>query len=497
MKITPVELESALPPVPQPLRPVGPVAAENPVAGVSAAMRSADPAAALKILVEEFQNQVLARLGQGATLRPPPAVIRDPQSAASAMLQLLQPASTDKAAPRLALAVQQQLIATATERSLQVVARQGDIPPAARIAIERASQQLLRQLGVSLRPAPAAMAAPRAAPLQANSPLPPAAPQSSVPAVFVSQLQQALVERIGMLPRAALAANAGTPPRTPAEAIQRTAQLLQVVADDPVLSVRASPLALQRVFSETMTRLPAIVADAVAASPAAREQLADLRAVVGRMIEARPATAPVLAPTPENTRLRVVQEFAAALAERLPPGRATASLPAQAAAVVSAAPDLRTAVAGLARVVSAVLVALPAADLTTSRALVEPALDQSVRRTLMQLPAAAATATPLRAAIEEMRLTVLRFFAAADAAAAGRGLEARGWLALLDQAAIAMLRGGEPPFRFDLTAPRVGSGRRRRNRTQEGDTISGIESSEPDAKKPQDEPAAPPLWPRF
>lgn len=138
--------------------------------------------------------------------------------------------------------------------------------------------------------------------------------------------------------------------------------------------------------------------------------------------------------------------------------------------------DAGRTVAQVVRALAQAAQALPAADQRASRVAAQLTIDLALRRTLLLLtPAAREVANQLR----EIRAQVARLLGDAEAFAQTTGPVH--WSRPALEAATAMLRGQEPPFRLDLTAARAPPApRRRRHQRGNPDGVDPIETTDPE-----------------
>lgn len=450
------------------------VAADEPgsaaiAARIGAALSSPDPAGALRVLIEEIRSELQARIGPSGTLpaaRPEPL---DADAAVAVLLRYLRTAArlsggADDGPP----AAIRQAVETGIGRAKALLAASARMPPVAVAVVEQVVARV-RAAAEELAPRP-----------------PIAQAVEELPRAMVREVAATLSERIGMLPGRAQPAR---PAEGPQQALAQLARLFQEVAADSVLAVRASPRVVEMAVRDGMQRALAVLSPSARPDPALTRLAADMTALALRSAAGPAPASPPAGDLPSALGL-VVAEFRAALGEwtaeprpvPVPPGTLR---------------DVARALGALAAAAAEALQRVPPAQVVAMRAVLDSAAEAALGRSLLQVPPAVAEG-PVRAALEQLHVAFRGLLAAADSAATGRGLDARGWLALLAQAGEAMEDGAPPPFRFDLPVAKPGGGRRRAARGGPGDAIDAIESSDPDAAglDEEDGPAGPPLWPR-
>lgn len=462
MRITPVD--TAVPALTE-VRPGRPLVTHDPgpalAARIGAALSAPDAAAALRVLVEEVRTELQARLGPGAASGTGRAGALDADATAALLLRWLRGPAQAVASPATAFE-------EAAARARAILAGSARLPPGAAVAIDEVVTRVRAGLA-SL----------------ASRATPPTPAQQLAPAV-AREVTAALAERVGLLPAAA---RPGPAPADAASSLQQLAQLFRAVAADSVVAVRASPRIAEAAVRDGVQRALASLPEGIRGDPAVRRLAADLTVLSLRAAGVVPGQSLPSPPADPPGMLRtLVDEFRLALAEtlrqRAPPP--TAESPR----------DASRALGAFAAAAGTALSRMPDAALAAQRPALEAALDVALARSLLQLPAGADAA--LRRVMEQLPAQFRALLAAAQAAAAGRGLEPAAALSLLVRAGEALQEGGSPPFRFDLPVPRGASARRRLPRGAPDESIEAIASSDPG---PEDEagdegPAGPPLWPR-
>lgn len=440
-------------------------------ARIGAALSSPDPAAALRVLVEEIRTELQARLRPSPPLPAPPTRPQDEDAAVALLLRQMRAAARTSPAAALSPERIRQAVLEAVDAGLS---RTRALVPAAAGASGPVPAALERVVA-RVRSAAAALAV--------SPPTPRAADE--LPRALVREVAAALSERIGMLPARVQA----PPPRDPREALARLSALFREVATDSVLAVRASDRVVELALRDGVQRALASLPPAARADPAAARLAGDLTTLALR--SAAGAAPPAPRDLPSALGL-MVSEFRQVLGEWAP---AAASAPTSPAPPVR---DLTRALSALAAVSAEALAKAPPAQVVALRAVLESASETALGRSLLQLPASAEEAT-IRAALEQLHLSFRGLLAAADSAATGRGLDPVGWVGLIARAGDALREDGPLPFRFDLPTVSTGSARRRAGRGVRGESVDAIESSEPppeDALR-DDVPPGPPLWPRM
>jgi hypothetical protein len=435
-------------------------------ARVGAALSAPDPAAALRILVEEIRGELNSRLGLTDALPGPRPGPLDPDAAMAVLLRYLRSAAKFSAVygDRPSEAIRQAVDA-GIERAQRLLG--ASTPPPA--AVESAVEQVATRLRAA-----AATILPR---------VPPAATEE-LPGAAVREIVATLSERIGMPPAGAAPAR---PPEGPREALAQLARFFRAVAEDSVLAVRASPRVLEMAVRDGVQRALATIPGTSRPDPALARLAADLTALALRAAAAPGAGPPPARDLPSALGL-MVAEFRQSLAEWTAEPRP--------AAPPVAVRDARSALAALATASAETLLKVSPAQVVALRAVLESAAEAALGRSLLQLDGPAAD-PPARGALEELRVSFRSLLAAADSAAIGRGLDSRGWVGLVARAGEALEQGGAPPFRFDLPVAKAGPGRRRARVRAAGGPVESIESSDPEEAGGGDEgPAGPALWPR-
>ncbi len=456
-----------IPRLPAPSWPLPPPPAVRPSAGAStpapgapgSAPRSLDTAAGLRIFVEEVRLAVVEQLGRRAGLAAPAVPEEGPAEAAARLLAFLRAASgaASNRDPASLAAALQKAVAAGAERALTAVAARPGVAPGVDIAIEEARAQVVALL-------------PKARPPD----LPARAAQ-----VLVEQVRAAVEERLGMLPRSLPA----DPAEGPAEALVAVSRLFGAVVSDPVLGVRASPFALAQALDQGAARAAALLATGKAGAEAARI-VEDLRAVLARdAVTVTAARATPAASRPVAALSLLANELRLVLAE------SGAARPAPVDAQVPL--ETQRVVGMLVRALAEAAGQWGGSDPRASRAAAEATLDVALRRALLQLPAA--ERAPLAALLREVHVDATRLLLAAETVA-GRGAAVpAGWTGPALEAAVALLKGQEPPFRFDLAALPATRLRRRKSDRGNHEGVEAIETTEPE------EPEEPPPleWPRL
>ncbi len=459
-------------PAPTAARPVRGVATEPPAAPplaarIGAALASPEAGGALRVLIEEVRTELQALLGPTRSLPPARPEPLDADAAVAVLLRYLRSAA----------------------RSPEGAG--GPEPEQVRQAVDTALTRARALLSASARaPAPVIatveqVAARVQAAAQALVPRPPAAPAvEELSRAVLREVSAALSERVGMLPATAAPAR---PPQGPQEALAQLTRLLHAVAGDSVLAVRASPRVVDLALRDGTQRALAALTGAARPDTTLQWLAADLLALALRRAAAPGAAWP--APrAPAAAMGLMMAEFRQALAE---PGTEPSSAPPQVR-------DARRALGAMAAAAAEALGRLPQTQVVALRSVLETAAEQALGRSLLQLEAGEGQARA-RTALEQLHVAFRGLLAAADSAATGRGLDARGWVGLLARAGETMQEGGAPPFRFDLPLGRTGTGRRRLARGPDGESIEAIDSSDPapDDEVGEDGPIGPSVWPRL
>lgn len=458
-------------PAPSAARPVRGAAAEPSAsppltARIGAALASPEAAGALRVLVEEVRTELQALLGPSRPLPPARPEPLDADAAVAVLLRYLRTAARVPPAAGVAEPEQvRQAVDAGLTRAKALLAASARVPPSVIATVEQVAARV------------------RAAE-QALVPRPPVAPAAeALSRGIVREVVATLSERIGMLPAAATSAR---PPQGPQEALAQLTRLFQSVAEDSVLAVRASPRVVEFALRDATRRALEAQPREARPDPALQRLSADLLALALRRAAA-PAAAWPSPRAPAAAMGLMIAELRQALAE---PGAEAPSAPPQVR-------DAGRALGAMAAAAAAALGRLPQTQVVALRSVLETAADQALRRSLLQLEAGDGQA-PARTTLEQLHAAFRGLLAAADSAATGRGLDARGWVGLLARAGETMLEGGAPPFRFDLPVGRSGAARRRLARGSDGESIEAIVSSDP---APEDDaggdgPIGPPLWPR-
>jgi hypothetical protein len=432
-----------------------------------------DVAAALRVLVEEIKLAAVEQLGSLRARLPEAGPGESPAEAAARALRFLKAATTEFAGSgrRVPPGFPSEALAVATDRALATLARRANALPGAALAVEEVRVEIARALATPPDP--------RSAP-----------PQQAVPRLFVEQVRGALEERLGTLP-AALGAIGD--PEAPAESLAAINRLFKAAAADPVIAVRASGLALRQTVELGAARALSIAAGG-AAPDESGPLIADLRTLSLRQLASSPARAtasPADLPSDPRAVLRlVVFEVRQALAER-----SAAVLPPAPPLDPEGSVDALRFLGSLVREVALDAASWPPGDPRGARSSAEAVLDVAFRRALLQLPSAMTDRAQVVAGLADLRADATRLLAAAEAFAARAAVpDARGWARPAAEAATALLRGQDPPFRLDLFASGLARRRRHAGDATDGDSVEAIGTTDPDDREP--EPVEWPLWPR-
>lgn len=429
-------------------------------AAEGAGLRALDTAAGLRILVEEVRLAVVEQLGNLKSGLPP-AGDDGPADAVARLLAFLRAAS-GQAGDRNPAAVAgdlQRAVTLGVERALAAVAARAGTLPGVAIAIDDVGGRVVAVLAASAPPLDAATRAARA---------------------YVAEVRQALQERLGMLPRLPATTADGD---GPAEALAGVARLMRAAATDPVLGVRTSPFALGSVLELGAVR-------AIAALAGDPDGAAATRAVVDLQVLSTRALAPSVAGRMPAPAVRDVPAALRALVGEVHlalPGRSTLAP----TATTEAPLDPSRAALAMVRALAEAAVRLPAGDPRATRAAAESTLDLALRRALLPLTSAAGRPA-FATALADARVEAGQWLLAAEAAASRSGL-AGGWSRPALEAALALARGQEPPFRFDLVGTSRPRPARRRQAQGNPDGVDAIESTDPE--EAEDPPSL--EWPRL